>query len=84
MGNDLVDVARHAGPHLGVRQAVLAGVVERGCSHDGVVDEHRFGEGSLLQVIAREAGPELVDRAEGPATEPPRHERAPPSFLSWA
>src|SRR2546427_9442193 len=80
LGNDLVDVARHAGPHLSVRQAVLAGVVERGRSHHGVVDEHRLGERSLLQVITREAGPELVDRAEGPATEPPPHEGAPPSL----
>src|SRR5204863_3425703 len=36
------------------------------------------------EVVTREAGAELVDRTEGPATEPPGHEMAPPSFLSCA
>ena len=63
---------------------MLAGVVLCSGPHDGVGGERGFGDLALLEVVTREAGAELVDRTEGPATEPPGHEMAPPSFLSCA
>src|SRR5439155_26358277 len=83
-GGDLVDVDRAERLRVGVGDAVLAGVVLCSGPQDGVGGERGFGDLALREVVTREAGAELVDRTEGPATEPPGHDMAPPSFLSCA
>src|SRR5207244_9112000 len=75
---DLVDVLVHAAADRGLCKAVLSGVLG-----DGVPDDRIFGEcglrgTTLLEMVARQSGAELVDRAEGPAPEPPGHAGPPP------
>src|SRR5881409_3918126 len=82
--DDLGDVLCHAATHLLLRDAVRAGVVGHRSEHHGIATERRLRQPPLLQLVAPEAHPELVDRAEGVAAEPPPHVALPPSFFKAA
>ena len=53
---------------------MLLGVVQDSGQDDGIRGEGGFGEATLLELVAREAGAELMDRATGGLAQPaPRH-----------